>query len=142
MATTEKVEHEGIVKSISTQTLEITINSHSACTGCHAKGACSISDVKQKIITVERTGEEFQIGEKVIVYASLNNAFYSVILAYFLPSIVIISTIFYLENSGLSELTAAVGSIGILVIYFFILYLCREKISKKIKFSVTKIKNY
>ena len=83
MGKSSRVQHEGIVKSISTQTLEVSIISHSACSGCHAKSACGIADMKEKVITAQRPREELRPGDKVIVYASVNNAFYSVLLAYY-----------------------------------------------------------
>ena len=49
MGKSSRVQHEGIVKSISTQTLEVSIISHSACSGCHAKSACGIADMKEKV---------------------------------------------------------------------------------------------
>ena len=137
MGKSSRVQHEGIVKSISTQTLEVSIISHSACSGCHG-----IADMKEKVITAQRPREELRPGDKVIVYASVNNAFYSVLLAYIMPSILIIATIFFLEKSGSSELYAAISSLILLAGYFIILYFCRNKIARKINFTVEKIANY
>ena len=136
MGKSSRVQHEGIVKSISTQTLEVSIISHSACSGCHAKSACGIADMKEKVITAQRPREELRPGDKVIVYASVNNAFYSVLLAYIMPSI------FFLEKSGSSELYAAISSLILLAGFFIILYFCRNKIARKINFTVEKIANY
>lgn len=138
MAEKERVQHEGIVVKVSTQTLEVLIQSHSACSGCHAKGACTMADMKQKTIITRKPETDIQVGDKVMVYASMNNAFYSVLLAYIMPSVLILTAIFFLEKSGSNELTAAVISLVLLVVYFFIIYLCRNKISKKIKFTVEK----
>lgn len=142
MAGKEYVQHEGVVTGISVHTLEVTINSHSACSGCHAKSACGMADMKQKVITTNRPAGNFQIGDKVMVYAAMSNAVYSVILAYVMPSILIIAAIFFLQETGSNELSAAVTSLLLLIIYFFILYLFRNKIGKKIKFTVKKIGNY
>ncbi len=142
MADTEKIQHEGIIKSISEQTLEVMIVSLSACSGCHAKGACGMSDAKQKIIVAQRPEGNFAVGEKVTVTASLHNAFYSVLLAYIFPSILIIAAIFFIEKSEYSELTAAISSLFLLMLYFFALYLLKNKINKKIKFTVEKTGNY
>jgi len=142
MAEKERVQHEGVVKSIAAQTLEVLILSHSACSGCHAQNACGLADIKQKIITVPRPDGEIRIGDKVTVYASLGNAFYSVLLAYIIPSILIISAIFFLEKSGSEELTAALSSLVLLVLYFVGLYLFRKKINQKIKFTIEKTSNY
>lgn len=142
MAGKERVQHEGVVKSISDKTLEVLIVSHSACSGCHAKGACGMDKATQKIITIPLPEEEFHVGDKVTVYASLGNAFYSVLLAYVVPSVLVIASIFFLEMSGSNELTAAVYSLLLLVLYFGFLYLLRHKINKKITFTAEKTNNY
>lgn len=138
MAEKDSVQHEGIIKSISAQTIEVLIVSHSACSGCHAKGMCGMADMKQKIIIAQRPEDDIHIGDKVTVYASISNAAYSVVAAYLAPSVLIIVTVFGLVKSGSNELYAAVTSLLLLAAYFFILYLFRNKISKKIRFTVQK----
>lgn len=142
MSNNDRIQHEGIVKSVSAQTLEVSITSHSACSGCHAKSACGMADMKQKTIVAQRSREDIRPGDKVTVYASVNNAFYSVLLAYIIPSVLIVAAIFFLEKSGSSELFAAVTSLILLSGYFFILYFCRNKIARKINFTVEKTDNY
>lgn len=137
---TEKnsIWHEGIVRDVKAQTIEVVIYSHSACSACHAKGACGMSDIKQKVIIAERPTFEIKAGERVVVYAAMGNAVYSVVMAYIIPSILIVSAIFFLVRAGVSELTAAVASLVLLGGYFWALYLFRNKIGKKIKFTVSK----
>lgn len=137
---TEKnsIWHEGIVRDVKAQTIEVVIYSHSACSGCHAKGACGMSDIKQKVIIAERPAFEIKTGDRVVVYAAMGNAVYSVVMAYILPSILIVSAIFFLVRAGVGELTAAVASLVLLGGYFWALYLFRNKIGKKIKFTVSK----
>lgn len=128
----------GIVRDVKAQTIEVVIYSHSACSACHAKGACGMSDIKQKVIIAERPAFEIKAGERVVVYAAMGNAVYSVVMAYIIPSILIVSAIFFLVRAGVSELTAAVASLVLLGGYFWALYLFRNKIGKKIKFTVSK----
>lgn len=138
MTAKNSIWHEGIVREVKAQTIEVVIYSHSACSGCHAKGACGMSDTKQKIIIAERPAFEIKAGDRVIVYAAMGNAIYSVVLAYVIPSVLIISAIFFLVRSGVNELTAAITSLVFLTGYFWALYLFRNKIGKKIKFTVNK----
>ena len=137
---TEKnsIWHEGIVRDVKAQTIEVVIYSHSACSACHAKGACGMSDIKQKVIIAERPSFEIKAGERVVVYAAMGNAVYSVVMAYIIPSILIVSAIFFLVRAGVSELTAAVASLVLLGGYFWALYQFSNKIGKKIKFTVSK----
>ncbi len=142
MTTKERVQHEGIVKSLSTQSLEVLIDNHSACSGCHAKGMCGMGDMKQKIISVHYSKNNIQVDDKVMIYASLNNAFFSVLVAYIIPSILILFAIFLFNKLGGSELIAAIFSLVLIASYFFIIYLFRNKIGRKITFTVEKIEDY
>lgn len=136
------MQHEGIVTRILSQTVEVAIQSHSACAGCHAKSACGMADMKQKTVTAKRPEAELRVGERVTVYAALDNAVYSVILAYVLPSVLLLAAILFLEKSGSSEMQAAVSSLILLAVYFFTLYLFRNKIGQKITFTVQSKGNY
>lgn len=133
--------HEGIVRDVKAQTIEVVIHSHSACSACHAKGACGMSDIKQKIIVAERPPFEVKAGDRVTVYAAMNNAVFSVIVAYVVPSVLIVLAIFLLVRIGVSELMAAIGSLALIALYFWMLYLLRDKIGKKIRFTVRKKDN-
>lgn len=138
MAEVKKIGHEGIVKSVSEQTIEVMITSSSACATCHAKGACGMSETSQKIITALRPDFEISTGDKITVYATTHNAAYSVILAYVLPSVLLIAGITVLVSFKISETLAAAGALAILAIYYTGLYLNRDKIGKKIIFTVEK----
>lgn len=141
MAKNDKIWHDGIVKCISGQTIEVVINSHSACSGCHAKGACGMSDMTEKSIMAPLPAAGVSVGDQVIVYATMNNAIYSVLLAYVVPSLVIIATLFILLAAGCSEIIAAILSLVLTGLYFYALYLLRKRIGKKITFTVEKQNN-
>lgn len=138
MAKNNKIGHDGIVRNVTEQMIEVIIQSQSACAGCHAKGACGMADVKQKIITAERPSFPVSPGDRVMVYASLNNAVYSVILAYIIPVLIIITLIYLLLRAGTGETVAAIGALGGIVIYFILLYFNRQRIGRKIKFTIEK----
>lgn len=138
MAKKEMIQHEGVVVKVSPQELEVLIQSHSACSLCHAGKVCSMADMKQKTIVTERPHTDIRTGDRVIVYARVGHAFYSVFLAYIMPSILILAAIFLMEKSGSDELTAAIAGLVLLTAYFFVLYLSRNKISRRIKFTVEK----
>lgn len=138
MANNDRIWHEGIVKNVTAQTIEVAIESHSACSECHAKGACGMADVTQKIITATRPVFEIAAGDKVMVYAAMSNAIYSVVLAYIIPSVLIVAAIGILSATGISEITAALSGLILIACYFFVLYKFRNSVSKKIKFTVEK----
>ena len=77
-----------------------------------------------------------KIGDKVIVSASTHYDILSVLLAYIVPSILIIAVLALLILAGTSEVLAATLSLTTTTVYFIVLYLLRNKFAKKIKFKV------
>ena len=128
------IEHDGIVTQVAETFIIVTIQSQTACAGCHAKGACGMSEMALKSITTEKPNEDVKIGDKVIV--STQNAMLSVLLAYIVPSILIIAVLALLILAGTSEVLAATLSLTTTTVYFIVLYLLRNKFAKKIKFKV------
>ena len=59
------VEHFGVVEKVSDQIIRVGFVSHSACSGCHAKGACSLSDVESKYVEVNNNDTGLQVGDAV-----------------------------------------------------------------------------
>ncbi|MFR5659810.1 MAG: SoxR reducing system RseC family protein [Butyricimonas faecihominis] len=71
-----------------------------------------------------------------MVCASTQNAMLSVLLAYIVPSVLIIAILTLLILAGISEILAATLSLTVTTVYFIVLYLLRNKFAEKIKFKV------
>ena len=59
------IEHDGIVTQVAETFIIVTIQSQTACAGCHAKGACGMSEMALKSITTEKPNEDGKIKFKV-----------------------------------------------------------------------------
>lgn len=130
------IEHDGIVIKVADTYIIVAIQNQSACAACHSKGTCGLSEVTQKNITAEKPHTNVKVGDKVIVSASTGNAMLSVLLAYIVPSALIIVILTLLVLAGFSEVMAATLSLLTIAIYFITLYLLRDKFAQKIKFKV------
>ena len=57
------IEHQGIITSISDKKISVKIIQQSACSTCHAKGACMAADSKEKVVEVtDVTGKYLEVG--------------------------------------------------------------------------------
>jgi sigma-E factor negative regulatory protein RseC len=129
--------HPGIIERISGDRVFVRILSQSACSACHAKGACSIADVEEKIIETEIDLEErWETGDKVMVKMEESLGRKAVVLGYVFPFIVLLSSIIIFLSLIKSEGLAALLSIFMLVPYYAGLYLFRNKLSKKFRFRI------
>lgn len=63
----EVIRHNAFVKSIDKNSLWVTIVNESACSACHAKGACNISDFQEKEIEISIFKKQYSPGDEVTI---------------------------------------------------------------------------
>ncbi|MBQ5688957.1 MAG: SoxR reducing system RseC family protein [Bacteroidales bacterium] len=132
-----RISHEGIVTSIDDNNVEVKILSKSACASCNIKGACNMSEMKEKIININTPkANDFQIGQNVMVSMGLGQANKAVVFAYVIPTIILFSMIFILNHFKIEEGINALISISSLVPYYLILFLFRDKMKRKFEYEI------
>ncbi len=132
-----RISHEGIITGIDDNNVQIKILSKSACASCNIKGACNMSEMKEKIISVPRPEDKnLSVGQVVKISMGLGQANSAVIFAYVIPVIILVGMIFILNALKLDEGINALISIGSLVPYYLILYLFRNKLKRKFEYEI------
>ncbi|MFZ0281920.1 MAG: SoxR reducing system RseC family protein [Bacteroidales bacterium] len=131
----ETIQHDGIVQKVGDNSVLVTISSSSACSGCHAEGLCSISGKEEKTINVDGK-YKVSPGDQVTVLMKQSMGYKAIVLSYLIPVVLVIACLLIMASLGVQELTSGLGSIAILVPYFFLLYLFRRKISKSFMFTL------
>lgn len=136
----KRVEHEGVIISITPDNIKVRIESRSACASCHAKGLCSASEMEQKEIDVAMKGGEqiFSLGERVIVELEEGLGLRAAWIVYAPPIIILVAILLYLQHIQVSELLIGITVFAGIGIYFLLLYLFRNKIGKKFYFTIRK----
>ncbi len=132
------IQHRGIVKNIENNTVFVRIEQESACSSCHVRSACLVSDKKEKIIAVRDRSGKFEQGEEVIVSVKSSLGMRAVMIAFAIPFIILVAAL--LISAKLSGNEDVGGLMGLLFLfpYYFTLYLLRDKINKKFIFKVSK----
>lgn len=132
-----RISHEGIITAIDDNNVEVKILSKSACASCNIKGACNMSEMKEKIISINTPkANDFQIGQNVMVSMGLGQANKAVVFAYVIPTIILFSMIFILNHFKIEEGINALISISSLVPYYLILFLFRDKMKRKFEYEI------
>ncbi|HNY05519.1 MAG TPA: SoxR reducing system RseC family protein [Candidatus Egerieousia sp.] len=153
----EIISHEGVVKEITPDVIKVTIVSKSACSGCHAKGFCSASEMQEKVIEIKRgkttdgTGystvptqsqaEEYHIGESVSVNMEQRLGNKAVWIVYVIPVVILLILLLYLQRFVTNELYLGLIVMGAVALYFFILYLFRGKVGRGFYFTISKLQD-
>ena len=106
--TNNTIKHLGIVENIQGSHLSVRIVQTSACAACSAKGHCSSADSKDKIIDIiDTAASSYQVGEKVMVVGETSMGMMAVVLAFVLPFVLLIFSLFLLMALVENELYAA-----------------------------------
>ncbi|MCK9398766.1 MAG: SoxR reducing system RseC family protein [Bacteroidales bacterium] len=129
--------HPGIIESITGDKIFVRILSHSACNSCHAKGACTIADVEEKIIEadIDPSGNR-KPGEQVMVRMEESLGQKAVLMGYVLPLVVLVGSIILFLSVLKHEGLAALLSLLMLVPYYLTLYLFRKQLRKEFRFRI------
>ena len=135
-----KIKHDAIVEEFKDGCLKVKIIQASACAVCKAASHCHASESKEKIVSVYGVSESdgFSKGDQVTVWASMETGRNAVLLAFVLPFVLMVSVVFLMSRFTTEEPLMALSGVGILVPYYILLYMFRDRISNRFSFKVEK----
>jgi len=140
--TNNTIKHLGIVENIQGSHLSVKIVQTSACAACSVKGHCSSADSKDKIIDIiDTAAASYQVGENVMVVGETSMGMQAVALAFIIPFVLLIFTLFLFMALIENELYAALLSLAVLVPYYYILWLNKTRLKQKFSFTIKPINN-
>ena len=131
-----EVSHKGKIIRITPETTTVAIEQHSACSECHAAGLCTLSDAVEKAVDVPtKPFAAYAVGDEVEVVLRASMGFKAVWLAYFIPLLVLLAVILGLVALGVAEVPAGLLGIAAVGIYYFFLWLFRDKLRNEYTFT-------
>ena len=135
----ETVSHSGRVIAAEPKLITVEIVSESACAACHAKGLSSLGEQKVKQVEVPAPASPaFSVGEEVWVELKASEAHKAVWIAYVTPLLVLLAVIMILLHAGAGELVAGLAGIGAVAVYYFCVWLLRERLRDQYIFMIRK----
>ncbi len=131
------ISHEGIIENISGNKIFVSILSVSACSSCHSKSMCSVSEMKEKQVEVRiHPDHSYRIGQKVKVSLTKRNGNLAVIYGYLIPFLLLIATLL-ISVEYFNELISGLLAIAVLPPYYFLLYTFRQRLANKFEFIIS-----
>lgn len=129
----DHITHDGIISKIEGRQVTVQFVQKSACAGCHAKMLCSSGDAKQRSIVADSYGLTYHVGEEVSVEVTTQLAWTAMFFAFGLPTLLAVVALFP-AISFCGEMVASLITLGVLALYYVVLYLFREKLDRKVVF--------
>lgn len=137
MAKKNEIRHSGRILEITPDFTTVQIVVSSACSSCHAKAMCGMSEDEEKVIMVPTDPyAEHKVGDEVQVMTKMSMGMKAVWISYVIPLAVLMILILSLSAVIDNEfLRGAVALAGVGVYYFFI-WLFRDKLSNEFVFYI------
>lgn len=141
MATeSDQVCSKAIIREIKDNYILVEMTVSSACSSCHAKGACGASEQKQEKLKVTCADpSQYRLGELVNIELKQTLARKAVLIAYFFPFLVMIIGLFGIFAITKNELLSIGISIGGTTLYFYIISKLKDKLEKEFVLTVKKL---
>ena len=137
MGEPDVIRHSGKIVDFTPEKISVEIVSEAACASCPAAQFCGMSESRTKIIEVPaRLG--FEPGEEVWVIMKKSMGTKAVTVGYVLPLIALVLVLLACLLAGLPELVAGLASILAVGLYYFIIWLLRNKLRDTYTFYIKK----
>lgn len=130
-------QRPGVVTAISPDIVTVQIQQQSACSGCHARDLCVSSERREHQLQLKTYGQHFSIGEQVLVVARRSVGRLAVLLAFVLPLLLLVLTLSIAQTLlALSEAVAVLVAVGLLSLYYLMLYTQRHRLEGRLVLMV------
>ncbi len=135
-----QIEHEGTVALVGRNFVCVNIEVMEACGSCASRKACAMGQgTTREIMVYTDEASTYSIGEEVKVSAKQSLGVMAVLLCYVVPLIVLVAVLAVAVSLGITEGVAALISLVITAAYYAILALMKDKISRRVTFTISKI---
>lgn len=138
MSNPQEINHEGVIKSIKDNIATVEILQKSSCASCELTGACNMSESTIKEVDVPLMSNKYAKGDKVDIVFTREEGFKALLIGYVLPFVVMILAMVVSKIFWESDLIVGLLSIGVLSLYYLILFLLKNKIRTLFEFRLKK----
>ena len=137
MAGREEITHPGRILEVTPSQVLVQIEARSACASCHASSLCGMSESEQKIVSVPASLKDSYLpGQEVDVVLKASMGHKAVWLAYCIPLVVLLAVMFTALKTGASELAAAGLGLCATAVYYFVIWLVRDRLRTEYNFII------
>lgn len=133
----QEVKHKGRIVSIAPDVTEVEIIRSSACSACHARELCGFSEDEKKIVQVPTSGfDSYKVGDEVTLCMKRSMGMKAVWVAYVVPLVIMMVVILVLSRFPVGELSAGLGAIVSIALYYFIIWCLRDRLNNDFIFYI------
>ena len=137
MSKKNEIVHAGKILDITPDFTTVQIIVSSACSSCHAKGLCGMSEEEEKVIMLPTDPyATYNVGDEVQVCTKMAMGLKAVWISYVIPLIILMILILSLSGVVEKEAYRALIAIGGVAVYYLFVWLFRDKLLNEFVFYI------
>ena len=137
MSRKNEIKHTGRIIEIDQDYTTVEIIVSSACSACHAKTLCGMSEEKEKVIMVPTDPYAYhKVGDEVEVMTKMSMGLKAVWISYVVPLAVLMILILTLSTVLESQVVCGLSAIGGVALYYFVIWLLRDRLQNEFTFYI------
>ena len=137
MAKKNEIVHSGRIIDINPEFTTVEIIVSSACSECHAKGLCGMSEAQEKVIMVPTDPyEPRKVGDEVQVRTKMTMGLKAVWISYVIPLVILMILILSLSPVIDNEFLRGGIAIAGVGLYYLLIWLFRDRLSDHFEFYI------
>ena len=137
MAKKNEIAHTGKVIEVGPEFTTVEIVASSACSSCHAKGLCGMSEEQEKLIMVPTDGfADIKEGDEVKVLTKMTMGLKAVWISYVIPLAILMILILSLSAVFEKEFLCGLAAVAGVAVYYFGIWLLRDRLSNEFVFYI------
>lgn len=136
-----EIKHKAKVLEMTPDFTTVEIVVSSACSECHAKGLCGISEEEQKVISLPTDPyATYNVGDEVELCTKRTMGMKAVWISYVIPLMVLMILILSLSKVFAayeqSEVISGLGALAGVAVYYFVIWLLRGRLNNEFVFYI------
>ena len=137
MSKKNEIVHSGKIVEITPDFTTVEIIVDSACSGCHAKSLCGMSEEQEKLISLPTDPyATYAEGDIVKVCTKMSMGLKAVWISYVIPLMVLMILILSLSSVIGNELYRGLVAVGGVALYYFLIWLLRNRLNNEFVFYI------
>ena len=137
MKSRDEIAHDGKIVEITPEFTSVEIIASSACSSCHAKGMCGVSEEERKVIMLPTDPyASWEEGDNVRVFMKKSMGLKAVWISYVIPLAVLMILILSLSPVIGNEPLRGLAAIAGVAVYYLFVWLFRDRLAEEFVFYI------
>lgn len=135
----EYIEHQAIVKGIDSirNIVKVRIDDIEECGDCPASKMCGTKGETSNLVDIQTPlASDFKEGDIITVRGTETMHRKAIIYTMALPCLLLVATMVGIYLLTENQLASALSGLGITILYYFMLWICRDRLSHQFTFTI------